>query len=87
MLVNLTGTQCLVTIRNTTVTATVPWTEDCYIEVFFIGQFTETTIDPSIDPTIYKSSTIISSLRWSATAEFMNFNLGQMLNCTNHSPF
>jgi hypothetical protein len=77
---------CLVTMQNTSA-GTGTWTHDCYIEVFFIGKIVDQTLPPppSIDSTDYKGSTIISSLRWSATAEFMNNNAGYMLNCVNHT--
>ena len=80
---NPNGPPCLVTIRNVTTSPAIgDWTEDCYIEVFFIGILQ----DIILGSTTYSGNTIISSLRWSATADFMKSNGGYMLNCTNHSP-
>jgi hypothetical protein len=64
-----------------------PFTEHCYIEVFFVGDFQKQEVPPFVPPgtSTYGQSTIIASLRWSATADFMKRTGGVMLNCTNHS--
>jgi hypothetical protein len=60
--------------------------QNCYIEVFFLGIWDTLTIPfEGGGEVTYKSNTIIASLRWSATAQFMDKNGGAMLNCTNHT--
>jgi hypothetical protein len=89
---NLDQPSCLVGIQNLGIPgppATYP--DNCYIEVFFVGVWEDpgATLDPPPPVGIaYKSGTVISSLRWSATADFMKQsfpNPGIMLNCTNHT--
>ena len=58
--------------------------QNCYIEVFFVGAFEEQDVPPG-SGVIYAKGTILASLRWSATAQFMIQNNGAMLNCTNHT--
>jgi hypothetical protein len=82
---------CLVGIVNRGIgsnPATYP--DNCYIEVFFVGSWEDpgVALDPPSVGIAYKSGTVISSLRWSATADFMKQSLpypGVMLNCTNHT--
>ena len=61
--------------------------ENCYIEVFFVGKFQKQLVPPTGVPgeDTYDSTTVLTSLRWSATADFMALNDGIMLNCTNHT--
>jgi hypothetical protein len=81
---------CLVGIQNWGVLGDqVTYPENCYIEVFFVGVWEGSDVlIPSPPPAIdYKAGTVISSLRWSATADFMKQTIppGIMLNCTNHT--
>ena len=64
-----------------------PWAEHCYIEVFFVGEFEKQDVPPFVLPgaSTYGGSTVLASLRWSATADYMANNNGVMLNCTNHT--
>jgi hypothetical protein len=75
------NTSCLVGIRNMG-DASSQYPDNCYIEVFFVGIW-----EDGVAPIGYKGGTIISSLRWSATADFMKQSnpTGVMLNCTNHT--
>jgi hypothetical protein len=59
--------------------------EHCYIEVFFVGLFEKQEIPPGFGNPTYPGNTVLASLRWSATADFMKTNNGVMLNCTNHT--
>jgi hypothetical protein len=77
------GQPCLVGIRNMGDTNGV-WKEHCYIEVFFVGHFQKQEVPP-VDGLTYAESTVLASLRWSATAEFMKATNGVMLNCTNNT--
>jgi hypothetical protein len=77
---------CLVGIRNLG-DDFGQYPDNCYIEVFFVGIWEELPPAPAPGPIGYKGGTIISSLKWSATADFMkqSFPNGVMLNCTNHT--
>jgi hypothetical protein len=72
---------CLVGIRNLG-DAGQSYPDNCYIEVFFVGIWEDPVLAAG-----YKGGTVISSLRWSATADFMKQSIptGVMLNCTNHT--
>jgi hypothetical protein len=61
--------------------------DNCYIEVFFVGGWEKQEVPPGSPPgrATYDQSTVLASLRWSATADFMKNTGGVMLNCTNHS--
>jgi hypothetical protein len=80
---------CLVGIKNLGIGSPAVYPENCYIEVFFVGVWEGSAVlDPPPPPGVdYKAGTVISSLRWSATADFMKQSIPQgiMLNCTNHT--
>jgi hypothetical protein len=82
-----TGGPCLVGIVNLgDINGQYP--DNCYIEVFFVGEFQKQEVPPIYPPAggnTYGQSTVLASLRWSATSAFMTTNNGVMLNCTNHT--
>jgi hypothetical protein len=83
---NIFDKPCQVGIRNLGDVAQ-QYPDNCYIEVFFVGIWEDLTIPNPPDNIAYKGGTVISSLRWSATADFMKQSIpnGVMLNCTNHT--
>ena len=81
---------CLVGIQNWGVGGDqTTYPDNCYIEVFFVGVWEGPDVlqNPPPAAAIYKPGTVICSLRWSATADFMKQSIppGVMLNCTNHT--
>jgi hypothetical protein len=75
---------CLVGMRNLG-DVNGGWKENCYIEVFFAGIWDSIDFGDGSPP--YKGGTVLASLRWSATGQYMTATGGRMLNCCNSSYF